>query len=174
MGLEAIARRPTSSSWWRGWVCASFCGLEMKVRRADIVITINTNTTPSSEVELPIIWFTDYSVQHSLLNRTLKPTAQSSTQISIIIHGNHPWSYEKISETPSEYLTFIFKISDLRSIKERPLSWRSYYRLSTAHLRRQIQVGEGDTNSKFHHYWYTTIFIFPRSKYDTPPTHNGQ
>ena len=162
MGLEAIARRPISSSWWRGWVCASFRGLEMKVRRADIVITINTNTTPSSEVELPIIWFTDYSVQHSLLNRTLKPTTQSSTQISIIIHGNHPWSYEKISETPSEYLTFIFKISDLRSIKERPLSWRSYYQLSTAHLRRQIQVGEGVTNSKFHHYWYTTIFIFPR------------
>ena len=25
-------------------------------------------------------------------------------------------------------------------------------------------MGEGDTNSKFHHYWYTTIFIFPRSK----------
>jgi hypothetical protein len=48
---------------------------EAIVRHADIVITINTNITPSSEVELPIIWFTDYSVQHSLLNRTLKPQA---------------------------------------------------------------------------------------------------
>ena len=94
-------------------------------------------------------------------------------KISIIIYGNHPWSYEKVSETPSEFLTLIFKISDLRSIKERPLSWRSSYRLSTAHLRRQIQVGEGDANSKSHHYWYTTILFFPRSKYDTPPTHNG-
>ena len=104
----------------------------------------------------------------------LSSAAQSSTHISIIIHGNHPWSYEKVSETPSVFLTFIFKISDLRSIKERPLSWRSSYRLNTAHLRRQIQVDEGDTNSKFHHYWYTTIFMFPRSKYETPPTHNGK
>ena len=167
----------------------------MNVRRADIIITINTNTTPSSEVELPIIWFTDYSVQHSLdqfgslhhLNpgcsasilhmpnwiSKFASAAQSSTQISIIIHGNHPWSYEKVSETPSEFLTLIFKISDLRSIKERPLSWRSSYRLSTAHLRRQIQVGEGDANSKSHHYWYTTILFFffrDLSTIHLPPT----
>ena len=47
-------------------MCASFRGPETKIRRADIIITINTNTTPSSEVDPPIIWFTDYSVQHSL------------------------------------------------------------------------------------------------------------
>ena len=163
-------------------MCASFRGPETKIRRADIIITINTNTTPSSEVDPPIIWFTDYSVQHSLdqfgslhhLNpgcsapilpcRIESPSSlqplNPQLKISIIIHGNHPWSYEKVSETPSEFLTFIFKISDLRSIKERPLSWRSSYRLSTAHLRRQIQVGEGDANSKSHHYWYTTILFF--------------
>ena len=182
---------------------------------ADIIITLNTNTAPSSEVEprtlrqaLCLLLKTNESLDNLKFETEVGPSnfrkpdqfgslndlnpncsasilpmsswisklssaAQSSTQISIIIHGNHPWSYEKVSETPSVFLTFIFKISDLRSIKERPLSWRSSYRLNTAHLRRQIQVGEGDTNSKFHHYWYTTIFMFPRSKYDTPPTHNG-
>ena len=127
MGLEAIARWPISSSWWRGWVWASFRGLEMKVRRADIVITINTNTTPSSEVELPIIWFTDYSVQHSLLNRTLKPQAGNQVTPSLLSHGNYSLStlktqYFKFKHVHHHYLddTHPFSLSCSCSILVSP------------------------------------------------------
>jgi hypothetical protein len=82
-------------------VCASFRGPEIKVRRADIVITINTNTTPSSEDELPIIWFTDYSVQHSLLNRTLKPQAGNQVSPSLLSHGNY-----SLSTLKTQYFKF--------------------------------------------------------------------
>ena len=100
-----------------------------EVRRADIIITRNTNTTPSSEVELPIIWFTDYSVQHSLLNRTLKPQAGNAIR----------------SNSSSRHC-------------------------ATHHHQQFPQVGESDVNSKSHHYWYTPFFVFPRCKYDTPPS----
>ena len=86
--------------WRRGWVCASLRGPEIKVRRADVIITINTNTTPSSEVELPIIWFTDYSVQHALLNRTLKPQAGNQVTPSLLSHGNY-----SISTLKTQYST---------------------------------------------------------------------
>jgi len=123
---------------------------------ADIIITLNTNTAPSSEVEprtlrqaLCLLLKTNESLdnlkfetevgpsnfrkpdQFGSLNHLnpncsasilpmsswiskLSSAAQSSTQISIIIHGNHPWSYEKVSETPSVFLTFIsrFQTSD--------------------------------------------------------------
>ena len=122
-------------------MCASFHEQEMKVQRADIVITINTNTTPSSKEELPIIWFTDYSVQHSLLNRTLKPAAQSSTQTSIIIHDlSRSALFHEDHTIDSALLTFAVKF---KWVKTKPTQnfiitgtqpFSSFRDLSTIHL----------------------------------------
>ena len=137
-------------------------GSEAIVRHADIAITINTNITPSSEVELRTLrqalclflqnkWISWEPQDHNrsgssdfwkhtealsflddaqdapkpiwnrgapiMINLSYCTAAQSSSQSSIINHGNHPRSCEKVSSRHP--LTFIFKISYLRSIKER-------------------------------------------------------
>ena len=129
-------------------MCASFRGLETKFRRADTVITINNNTTPSSEAELPIIWFTDYSVQHSLLNRTLKPAAQSSTQTSINIHDlSRSALFHEDHIIDSALLIFAVKFKWMKAMSTQNLiitgtpSFRFFFlNLSTIHLAQECHV----------------------------------
>ena len=128
-------------------MCASFREQEMKIQRADIVITINTNTTPSSKEELPIIWFTDYSVQHSLLNRTLKPAAQSSTQTSINIHDlSRSALFHEDHIIDSALLIFAVKFKWVKAIPAQNFiitgtqPFSSFRDLSTIHLAQECHV----------------------------------
>ena len=90
------------------------------------------NNEMETEVGPPLLesLISSFGAQHCLPNQfyTIYAAAQSPTQTSFLNYGKHPPILREcilanpFFMTPSEYLTFIFMISDLRSIKERPLS----------------------------------------------------
>ena len=140
-----------------------------------------------TEVDLSIIPIFEFflSDHHAQVKSTPQDIVRRST---FLCHGNHSFRLSRhniiqFKHVHHHYLddTHPFSLSDLSLPRRSQFSSAPLCRDDVMMIIISVQLwssspsnsSESDTNSNFHHYWYTTILTFPRSKYDTPPTHNG-